>query len=140
MFSKLRKKNIIKNLYNFGGVFGVDFGSPRAPSEAKTIDFAGRVVQNRRSTFSRPGASGVDFRVQNGAKMDPKSKTKRRKMCFEIRCEISCKKVTKMMPKWFQNGVQIGQDKGQKSTKKQGAKTERKKGGAMHAMRPGAYE
>ena len=44
------------------------------------------------------------------------------------------------MPKWLQNGVQIGQDKGQKRTKNQGAKTERKKGGAMHAMRPGAYE
>ena len=139
MFSKLRKKNIIKNLYNFGGVFGVDFGSPRAPSEAKTIDFAWRVVQNRRSTFSRPGASGVDFRVQNGAKMDPTSKKKHNKMCFEIRYENLCKKVTKTMPKWLQNGVQNGPDKSQKRTKKQGAKTERKKGGAMHAVRPGAY-
>ena len=71
MFSKLRKKNIIiKNLYNFGGVFGVDFGSPRAPSEAKTIDFAWSVVQNRRSTFSRPSASGVDFGSQNKSKME----------------------------------------------------------------------
>ena len=57
----------------FGCGFEVDFCNPRAPSEAKTIENAWRVVQNQRSTFSCPSASGVDFGSQNGAIMEARS-------------------------------------------------------------------
>ena len=68
----------------FGCGFEVDFGTPRAPSEAKTIENAQRVVQNRRSTFSFPRASGVDFGSQNRAKMEAGSIENQLKMHAKI--------------------------------------------------------
>ena len=72
-WGNFRSKKLEKTLVIFGYGFDVNFGTPGAPSEAKTIENAWRVVQNRRSTFSRPSASGVDFGSQNGAKMGAKS-------------------------------------------------------------------
>ena len=48
-------------------------GRPRAPPEVKNHDFHWRVVQNRGSTFSRPGAPGTRFGGQKVAKTEPKT-------------------------------------------------------------------
>ncbi len=64
-------ENLPKITSKFEGSFGVDFSSPRTRPKVKNLDFHWRVVQNRRSTFSRPRASEVDFGGQNRAKMQP---------------------------------------------------------------------
>ena len=49
----------------FGSVSGRRFVSPRAPSEAETVDFVWSVVQNRRLAFLLLGAAWVDFGIEN---------------------------------------------------------------------------
>ena len=56
---------------NFLRASGGDFGCPRAPSKLKNHDFHRSVVQNRRSTFSRPRLSVVGFGNKNGTKINP---------------------------------------------------------------------
>ena len=59
-------KQLLKIVLIFGCGFDVNFGTPRAPSDAKTMENEWRVVQNRRSTFSFLRASDIDFGSQNG--------------------------------------------------------------------------
>ena len=65
-----RKKPYKKQLF-FRAAPGVILGAPRHHPKSKKLDFAETVVQNRRSTFSRPSAPGIDFGVKNDAKTEP---------------------------------------------------------------------
>ena len=60
-----RSKKLKQILLIFGYGFDVNVDTPRPPSEAKTIENARSVVQNRRSTFLSPGHSKIDFGSQN---------------------------------------------------------------------------
>ena len=69
-----------QNRYKIASKFGSDSGDvfwcSQVPPEAKKLDFHWSVVQNRRSTFLRPGAPEVDFGSHFGTQKGPKIKKK----------------------------------------------------------------
>ena len=89
--------------------------SPGAPSyhyKVKKLDFCGRVVQNRGSTFSHRGVSGSGFGCQNGAKMDLRIDPK-------ITKDVPRKSIRNSSPKVCQNGAKRSPEVTQNDTKNQ---------------------
>ena len=75
--SHFGNRNQYKIALNFEGAPGIDFRSPRAPSEVKKLYFHWRVVQNRRSTFLPQSAPKVDFGSHFGTQKGSKIIKKR---------------------------------------------------------------